>query len=125
VPEDVRAWLGRVVGPTDDYPARARARRRWWLTVAAVVGIVAVGVLGYSIGVSRLGDAETAQRAGMTAGERSGAAAGSRQGYASAFRPARERAYRTTYRKAYLTAYRGAFENVGLAAPRRVTVPGP
>ncbi len=95
------------------------------LAFAAVAGIIAVGVLGYSLGASRLGDAETAQQAGMTAGELRGTAAGSREGYASAFRPAREQAYRATYRKAYTAAYRAAFEKADLPAPRHVTVQGP
>ena len=127
MPEDVRAWLESIVRPDGAYtsPARIQARRRWMLAIAAVAGILAVGILGYSIGSSRAGDAESAQRAGMSAGGKRGAIAGEREGYRKAFRPAREQAYRKAYRAAYLNSYNGAFEKAGVAKPDTVKVPMP
>ena len=125
--KDVRAWLGSTVGSGDGYRSAGRRHvlRQWALASAAIVGFVAIGVGGYAIGASQVGDADTAYRAGMTAGEQRGKAVGTREGYASAFKPARERAYDAAYNEAYRTAYRDAFEKADLAAPRHVKVSGP
>lgn len=127
VPTNVRAWLGSVAGSGDGYRAFARRRvlRRLAFALAAIVVFVGIGVGGYAIGASQVGEIDTARQVGMTAGEARGTAVGTREGYASTFRSAREHAYDVAYRDAYGTAYRHAFERAGLPAPRHVKVPGP
>ncbi len=127
--KDVRARLGNFVGSGDGYwytsIVRRRILRQWALASAVIVGFVAIGVGGYAIGASQVGDADTAYQAGATAGEQRGTEVGTREGYASAFRPARKRAYDAAYHEAYRTAYLEAFERADIAAPRRVKVSGP
>lgn len=127
VPEDARAWLGRISrpGPYPPTAAQIELRRRWLIGVSAVVALLIAIFIGHAIGSSGVGDADSARQAGTAEGERRGAAAGTREGYRSAFEPARERAYREAYRQAYLAAYRGAFDDAGLTAPTSVKVPTP
>lgn len=99
--------------------------RQWALVSAAIIGFVAVGIGGYAIGASQVGDADSAQQAGMAAGEQRGKAVGARKGYESAFRSARRDAYASAYRGGYRTAYRDAFQRAGLAKPSNVKVSGP
>lgn len=127
VPKDVRAWLGGLVGSGDSYPAFVRRQKlRQFASVATVIaGLIAIGLGGYAIGASQVGDAGSAQQEGADAGEERGAAVGAREGYESAFRSARKRAFEQAYDQAYAAAYREAFESSDLAAPRQVKVSGP
>ena len=126
-PRDLRDRLGGIVGSGDGYAsfARRRALRRWALISAAILGLVAIAVVGYAIGNSQVDDAASARQEGATAGEQRGTAVGTREGYAHAYRHAKERAYEAAYRDAYRTAYLKAFERADLAAPSRVKVIGP
>lgn len=111
--EGLQETLGRVV------------TRRRAFALAAVLGSLAIGVLGYAVGTSQVDDADTAYEAGAEAGERRGTELGARQGYRSTYRRARERAFDAAYLDAYRLAYREAFDEAGLAAPRSVRVSGP
>ena len=111
----------------DGFQATVRrvVTRRRALALAAVLGCIAIGVVGYAIGTSQVDDADTAYEAGTEAGERRGAAVGARHGYRSTYRRARERAFDAAYLDAYRVAYREAFEEADLAVPRSVKVSGP
>ena len=66
----MRDWLGGIVGSGEGYASfvRRRALRRWALISAAIIGLVAIAVVGYAIGASQVDDAASARQEGMTAG---------------------------------------------------------
>lgn len=126
--ESGRDRLGRVVAEfRDGYVVHLARRglRRWKLVAAVLAGCLAIGLVGYAIGASKVSDADRAREAGTVAGEQLGDAAGTSQGYASAFKRARGRAFDAGYRDAFRAAYLDAFEQADLAAPDAVTVSGP
>jgi hypothetical protein len=100
-------------------------RRRPLVAGIVVLVVLAAGVGGYAIAASKGIDVEAVQLAATRSGEERGTDAGRRAGYARGFEATRDRAYQAAYRERYVAAFRNQFEEAGLAAPAKVSVPRP